>query len=286
MELLGSHHSRGMKHRIASILIVLLISCNCLHAQLTGNYTLNPTASGTKNYTSVKNLVKDLDSLGIQDTVRVTISPGIYSDQFKLTNFNRSKKGFLIIDGLHKDSVIFNFKTSTAWHDFEGIFDFHVSCGVQVKNLTCDITSTQGYGIAIWDTANNYAFENIIIRAKTGHKYNKTGGIHLRSKKAQYPSAENISILDCHVSNIRDGITIYLGNNSTKYGKNFSIKNTILEKCSRIGFTIRGIENLQVINNKVIRPDTSNISLPYVYTSYQQGNCTQISCKWKYNLRL
>ncbi len=66
--------------RIQHLTLAAAMSLSCvLSAQMSGTYTVNPSGSGPRNYTTFNSATYDLTQLGVNGPVTIEVAPGTYS---------------------------------------------------------------------------------------------------------------------------------------------------------------------------------------------------------------
>jgi VCBS repeat-containing protein len=72
---------------------------------LSGSYTINPSGSGTNNYTSFANAVSALASGGATGDVTFTVSSGTFNENVSISSFSGSGTYNIVFKGAGKSST-------------------------------------------------------------------------------------------------------------------------------------------------------------------------------------
>lgn len=88
-----------------TLLVVFLLFSSSTWAQLSGNYTINPVGTGSRNFKSISAAVYRLDSFGVSNEVNFLIADGTYSGQLSIgAIIGASRKQAITFKGASSDS--------------------------------------------------------------------------------------------------------------------------------------------------------------------------------------
>ncbi|MBE0645871.1 MAG: hypothetical protein IH600_17450, partial [Bacteroidetes bacterium] len=143
---------------------------------LNGIYTINPTGSGNRNFTSFTNAVNALNAVGVSGPVTFNVAAATYNEQLTLG----------VIPGTSAtNTVTFNGGTGNAASrivtfdvptTYQSVITLDGADYVKFKNLTINSTnSSYGYGFLFTNQASNNEISNCVINLPS----NTTSSYHL-----------------------------------------------------------------------------------------------------------
>lgn len=169
-------------------------------AQLSGNYTINPSGSGTSNYTSITAALTALSSSGVNGPVVFTISSGTYNEDIRFTSNPSGISATNTITfrgvGKHKVTIKDSYPLYLSSTDY-----------IRVEDVTLD-GSTYGLYMSSSDYCN---VTNCIIKASTTSSSSSFRGAYVY--RCNYDT-----IRDCRIVGGYYGLYVY--GTGTSYGSN------------------------------------------------------------------
>ncbi|MCB0739060.1 MAG: right-handed parallel beta-helix repeat-containing protein, partial [Bacteroidetes bacterium] len=128
------------------------------HAQLSGNYTIDPSGSGSTNYTSITAAANALMSSGVSGPVTFTIEPGTYNGQVSLSR--------AITGASSTNTITFKGKSGNRNHvviSNTGTYTLYMISVDYIKFEDVSIVFSGTYGIYLNSQADYNTFDNVRI---------------------------------------------------------------------------------------------------------------------------
>lgn len=126
-----------------------------IQASISGAYTINPSGSGTNNYTSFSAAAAALNNYGVCGPVYFTVSPGTYNEKITLTNVSgASSTNTITFDGVDSTTRTITYNHTSALPD-NAVINLIGTSYVTIKNLKIVNTGvTYGAGVSIQSGSN------------------------------------------------------------------------------------------------------------------------------------
>ncbi len=238
---------------------------------ISGTFTINPSGSGSSNYTSLTAAVNAMNVGGICGPVYFTVSPGTYNEKVYLNNIvGTSAINTITFDGVDTALCTVTFNQSTAASNI-GVFTVLGTSYVTIKNFTIVCSNaTYGAGVSIQSGSNNCTVNNCValVTATSGSTNAYGFGICGTTISTTSTGANN-TISNCRVAGGYAGIALY-GNSSTSF-----INGNSVIGCRITGSYLYGIydyyQNLNIVtDNRISLSSATNTYGMYVY--YCQNN--------------
>lgn len=155
-----------------TILLFGVIFCCALgvNAQLNGNYTIDASASGSTNYTSIASAISDLNTVGVSGAVVFDISDGTYNGQITLDVVSGASSTntvtFQSVSGHWSNVTLTNNGTITLYLDGADHIRFN--------HVTIENTSFSGtcYNVRMDGGADHNKFKDVRFKAPNRFGYN------------------------------------------------------------------------------------------------------------------
>ena len=213
---------------------------------LNGSYTINPSGSGSYNYTSFTNAASDLNSYGICGAVVFTIADGTYTQQVSLNQITGSSAANTIVfKSKSNDSskvIITSASSSSASNNY--ILELNGADWVTVKEITLQRTGTSTYGTVVY--IHNGANNNVFLNDKIyGIKNTTATGYEQTAIYSGSDNDTNILFQNCLIRGGSYGVYMQ-GASSSSHESGIQFINNIVDS-----FYTNGI-NLYESNNAII----------------------------------
>jgi hypothetical protein len=119
-----------------------------------GTYTINPSGSGTTNFTSFNQAIGALVCAGVSGPVRFVVSPATYNEQVSVPEIQgTSATNTIVFDGVNRSNRIISFNTTSV---SPAVVRFFLSNNITFRNLTIRSTSTSaGWGVHYFNGLRN-----------------------------------------------------------------------------------------------------------------------------------
>ncbi|MCX6353068.1 MAG: hypothetical protein NTX03_14605, partial [Bacteroidetes bacterium] len=156
-----------MKKKLHLIVLVFLCAFNSLFAQLNGTYTINPSGSGTKNFTTFKAAAKMLKDSGVNGAVVFSIANGIYNERVSIDTIKgTSKTNTVTFESASGDSskVILDYGAGAT----ADLYTLRLNgCSyINFNKITVQKSGgTNNYGIEVTGSAHHNKVSNCIVKA-------------------------------------------------------------------------------------------------------------------------
>ncbi len=135
--------------------LLLSVVTSTAFAQLSGNYTINPSGSGSSNYASFTAAASALNSNGVSGDVHFEVVSGSFSNNISLSAFSGSGSYDVVFKGAGIDSTTITSSTNTV----------QLSGGDNITFRDMKIASTGARAVDITSTSDDCSFRNCEIDA-------------------------------------------------------------------------------------------------------------------------
>ncbi|MBI3141602.1 MAG: hypothetical protein HYZ16_02120 [Bacteroidetes bacterium] len=155
-------------------------------AQLSGNYTINPSGSGTSNYRNITDAVKDLTSKGVSGPVNFAMSDGVYREKIYVSSAisGASSTNTITFTGNASDSNL------VTVFDTSGTVEIYSADYLNFKYIRFKGDSSY-QNVVISNGANYNKFYNCNIIGAVGGKY----AFNVSIERSEYNSFNNCRLV-------------------------------------------------------------------------------------------
>lgn len=235
-----------MKHQLKSVLLtILLLSTVKFYGQgfLNGTYTINPSGSGSRNYTTFADAISAANS-GISGPVTFIVSPGIYTEQL-LINYNSfaSATNLIRFTSLNGDSAntIIQYSATSSSSNF--VISFDIAEYYIFDHLTFKaLNATYGTVIDFTNCSSNIKVESCLLYSPDTAVSSSAIPVIIRCG-----SMNDVLINNNYISGGYSGIY----NSTAGTHHNFVISNNTIMKNYYSGFELYDQENINIISNSI-----------------------------------
>jgi hypothetical protein len=224
---------------------------------MSGNYTINPSGSGSTNYTSFLAATVALNTNGVSGPVVFTVSPATYNAQVSISGIpGASATNTITFDGGagNASSVIltYNSTSSSSRHTLR----IDNAQWIRIRNMSIIASGTQAWPVHIYNNASNLQISNCIIsctQTLTSQTSTSYAGI-VFSNSTSTPSSNvtsyNVDIDSNTITNGWYGIYAY-GNTTAGSCPNINIRNNKIDSSGLYGVYMYYITACKVTDNRI-----------------------------------
>jgi hypothetical protein len=236
---------------------------------LSGNYTINASGSGARNFTTFGQAVSALTCGGVTGAVNIDVAPGTYNEQLVFGNIpGVSATNTVTFNGDSAATRILEFNPSVNTSAFT--VKFEGASFVTLRNLTIRSGGTSGFAgaVHIANNCNNIKLvrNNIQIVGSGTTSASQSylpvlvsGSTNINSPSTQLANTSNIEI---DSNNILSGYAaVYVYGNSSSYTNNILIRGNVMDSSYQYGayiyFTDRTVLDRNILNMRVVGTTSS-----------------------------
>lgn len=248
---------------------------------LNGNYTINPSGSGSNNFTSFNEAVNALNCGGISGPVTFSVAAGTYNEQVLLNNVvGSSAINTVTFNGDSAANRIITFAptSNTAAHTIR----LNGAGNVILRNLTIQTTgASYGSALHLFGSVNNIKVKNCIIQV-TGPGATSTSNAYIpvvinNNNDVYNPTNNgsqfnNIEIDSNIIRNGYYGIVQY-GITSTPYSANLAIRKNTIDSSFYYGIYMYFLDAMNIADNTMNMriSGSNNSSAIYAQACFASG---------------
>ncbi|MBE0644554.1 MAG: hypothetical protein IH600_10785 [Bacteroidetes bacterium] len=131
---------------------------------LNGIYTINPTGSGNRNFTSFTNAVNALNAVGVSGPVTFNVASATYNEQFTLGAIAGASATNTVTFNGGTGNAASRIITHNVGTSYQSVITLDGADHVKFKNLTVNSTnSTYGYGFLFTNSADYNEISDCVI---------------------------------------------------------------------------------------------------------------------------
>lgn len=236
---------------------------------LSGNYTVDASGSGPRNFTTITQAVAALNCGGVNGAVNISVAPGTYNEQVIIGNVvGASATNTITFDGDSAATRIIEFNPTVNTAAFT--VKFEGASNITFRNLTIRSTGTSGYAgaVQIASNCNNIKLTKNLIQitgpgttaANQGYfPVLVSGSTVITSPSVQLVNTTNIEIDSNTITSGHTSVWVY--GNSSAYTNNIIIRNNTMDSAYLYGtyiyFADRTVFDGNVVNMRVMGPTAS-----------------------------
>lgn len=245
-----------------------------------GTYTINPSGSGSTNFTSFTDAANVLNCGGVSGPVKFIVSPGTYSEQIVLSNIQGvSSTNTITFDGVDKNTrtIQYNATNTMEAHTIRILNTPYVT----IKNLTIlSLGSSYGSPIHIMGTSDSTRITNNNISFTSGASSTSSYFIgvlvnneaNITNPSLNGTKANNIQIDSNTITYGYYGIFAF-GFTSSPYAQGLVINNNTIDSAYYYGAYLYYLSGVNVNANKVnMRSGNANSQALSFNQLYNNGN--------------
>ncbi|MFA6233429.1 MAG: BNR-repeat neuraminidase N-terminal domain-containing protein, partial [Bacteroidota bacterium] len=242
-------------------------------APLNGNYTINPSGSGSTNFTSFGDAISTLGIAGVSGPVTFNVAAATYSEQLTLTAVTgASALNTITFDGGvgNAASRIITYSVPTA---YQSVITLNGADFIRFKNLTVNSThGSYGYGFLFTNQASNNEISNCVINLPTNTTSSSHIGIVASSTSTYSASGDwgdNNLIQDNTINSGYFGIvwTGYSNSSNTTIGHDNQFIGNTIQNYYYYGLYVEYSVAVKAIDNTIVQR-TSGVTTTGGYGMY------------------
>ncbi len=231
---------------------------------LSGTYTINPTGSGSSNFTSFTNAVNTLKSCGVAGPVTLNVAAGNFNEQIEITGIaGVSAVNTITFNGTDTSNCRIYYGSTSTTDNY--VVKINGTGYVKFKNITIENTATlyiYASYFAAWVTngANYITFDKCKFIAPNGGYYTTCIGIsgnnYYTGTAASFDSVLNSRMVGGYYA------VCYAGNNGNTSN---CIANNRIENYSYFGVSLYPGVGICLSDNKILNPTSTITYGIYIY---------------------
>jgi hypothetical protein len=239
----------------------LLFGFGTTYAQLSGTYTIDPSGSGTTNYTTISSAISALTTSGVNGATVFNIKQGTYTEQVSFGAYAGASAANTITfksDVTNTAPVIITFAPTSSAITSNYTVQFNNAAYIKLDGLTVEtIGTTYGRLVNMTGTSNNVVtVDNCTFNGYVGSTSSYFA--------LWYASPTTYDSLTIENSSFNDGsYGLYIYGTSSAMSENFVFRNNTVTDFNYGYGVMVGYSNSGDISNNTIHQSSSSTSFGY-----------------------
>ena len=239
----------------------LLFGFGTTYAQLSGTYTIDPSGSGTTNYTTITSAISALTTSGVSGATVFNIKQGTYTEQVSFGAYTGASAANTITfksDVTNTAPVIITFAPTSSATTSNYTVQFNNAAYIKLDGLTVEtIGTTYGRLVNMTGTTNNVVtVDNCTFNGYVGSTSSYFA--------LWYASPTTYDSLTIENSSFNDGsYGLYIYGTSSAMSENFVFRNNTVTDFNYGYGVMVGYSNSGDISNNTIHQSSSSTSFGY-----------------------
>ncbi len=270
----------------STLTLIFVLSLGSVFAQMNGTYTINPSGSGTRNYTTWSAAISALTTSGVNGAVVFDVSANTFTQQVSIGTITGTSATNTVTfkgAGAANTKLTFAASSSTARHTLA------IANGAKYlifRDLTIEGTSTTYawplHIIGTTMTDIRFVKCNITAPVSTSTVCIPVVMSNSTSSNTTGGTATRVSIDSSTVTGGYYGVSVYGLTGTTTRDQDIFVTNTSILNYYFYGVYALNVNNLQIINN-YLKSTTTTTSTYGIYISgaygYNNGGTTGYACR-------
>ena len=239
----------------------LLFGFGTTYAQLSGTYTIDPSGSGTTNYTTITSAISALTTSGVSGATVFNIKQGTYTEQVSFGAYTGASAANTITfksDVTNTAPVIITFAPTSSATNSNYTVQFNNAAYIKLDGLTVEtIGTTYGRLVNMTGTTNNVVtVDNCTFNGYVGSTSSYFA--------LWYASPTTYDSLTIENSSFNDGsYGLYIYGTSSAMSENFVFRNNTVTGFNYSYGVMVGYSNSGDISNNTVHQSSSSTSFGY-----------------------